>query len=447
MTDLNANKEKFFHIINYGCQMNESDSEHYAGQLESMGYKYLDTYKDADLVFLNTCCIRESAEKKIHGKIGELKHLKTRKPESVIVIAGCMAQKDGDILLKKYRQIDLVLGTFYVNRFCEIIDTFLQDRQRKVLVGEDVYEDEFEGSILRKSSFSAWIPIMYGCNNFCTYCIVPYVRGRERSRPVEEILKEVRAAIGQGYKEITLLGQNVNSYGKDLGKEKLFSQLLLAADEIEGIERIRFMTSHPRDMGIDVIEAVAKGKHICEHFHLPVQAGSSNIIKAMNRGYTKEEYLNLIKKVREILPRASITTDIIVGFPGESEEDFADTLDVVRQGKYDAAYTFMYSPRSGTPAAKMSGQVPPTVKKERLKRLMDVQNQNALGINCGLVGSVQEVMVEGESETNIDNLSGRTRTNKIVIFAKPDRQVSAGDLVNVTIESAQTWILKGQAVK
>ena len=447
MTNLMNDEKKFFHIINYGCQMNESDSEHYAGQLESMCYQPLATYKGADVVLLNTCCIRESAEKKIHGKIGELTHLKKQKPSSVIIVAGCMAQKDGENLLKKYRQIDLVLGTFYVNRFCEILDEFLQDRQRKALVREETYENEFEGNILRKSEFSAWVPIMYGCNNFCTYCIVPYVRGRERSRPMEEIIKEIENAVRQGYKEITLLGQNVNSYGKDLGEEKLFSRLLLSADKVAGIERIRFMTSHPRDMSLDVIEAVAQGEHLCEHFHLPVQAGSSKIIKAMNRGYSKNEYLELIKKVRTHLPQASITTDIIVGFPGESEEDFVDTLDVVSQVGYDAAYTFMFSPRSGTLAASLDAQISTVVKKERLKRLMAVQNKNALAINKNLVGSVQEVMVEGESEKNSENLSGRTRTNKIVIFAKPEYQIVAGDRVNVMIESAQTWLLKGHIVK
>lgn len=439
--------DKFFHIINYGCQMNQSDSEHYAGQLEAMGYSPVDTYKDADVVLLNTCCIRDSAEKKIHGKIGELKHLKKAKTDSIIIIAGCMAQKDGESLLKKYQQVDLVLGTFYVNRFCEVINAFAADRQRKVFVNEEIGEDEFEGSILRKSSFSAWVPIMYGCNNFCTYCIVPYVRGRERSRPLEEIVKEIENAVAQGYKEITLLGQNVNSYGKDLGHGEMFAELLNAADKVQGAERIRFMTSHPRDMSEEVIKAIASSKHVCEHFHLPVQAGSSRIIKAMNRAYSKKSYLELIDLVRSYVPHATITTDIIVGFPGETDEDFADTLDVVQRVGYDAAYTFMYSPRTGTPAAKMDGQIELAVKKQRLKQLMDVQNKNALARNKELVGEVLEVMVEGESENNSQTLSGRTRGNKIVIFDQTDNILKPGDVASVKIEKAQTWILKGIALQ
>ena len=438
--------QQFFNIINYGCQMNESDSEHYAGQLECLDYKPLEHYDGAGVVLLNTCCIRESAEKKIHGKIGELKAYKKAHPSSIIIIAGCMAQKDGEKLLKKYSQIDLVLGTFYVNRFSEILTTFQNTRKRAVFIDEKTYDGEFEGNILRKSSFSAWIPIMYGCNNFCTYCIVPYVRGRERSRPLFEIIREVENAVKSGYKEITLLGQNVNSYGKDLGEKEFFARLLLAADKVKGIDRIRFMTSHPRDMSDAVIKAVAEGDNICEHFHLPVQAGSDNIIKAMNRGYSKKEYLSLIERVRSYVPDAGITTDIIVGFPGETEEDFAHTLDVVEKAGYDAAYTFMYSPRSGTPAASMSEQVPLAVKKQRLHRLMELQNSIALEKNKSFLGTLQEVMVEGTSKKNEKTLSGRTRANRIVVFDRPEKAAEPGETVRVTVKEAQTWILKGMVV-
>lgn len=440
------NESKYFHIINYGCQMNVSDSEHYAGQLESLGFTLKDNYNNADVVLLNTCCIRESAEQKIFGKIGELKHLKTAKPDSIIVVAGCLAQKEGEALLKKYRQIDLVLGTFYVNRFAQILQQFTERRQRQTLIDENIYENEFEGDIQRQSSFSAWVPIMYGCNNYCTYCIVPYVRGSERSRPMAEIVKEVTNAVKNGYKEITLLGQNVNSYGKDISDGSLFAELLSRVDEVPGIERIRFMTSHPRDMKEDVIKAIAESKHICEHFHLPIQAGSDRTIKTMNRGYKKEEYLKLIDMVRHYVPQASITTDMIVGFPGETEEDFFDTLDVVEKVQYDAAYTFLFSPRSGTPAAKMSDQIPLSVKKERLKRLMDLQNRISLEKNKALVNTVQEVMIEGKSNSDDNTLSGRTRTNKIIILPKFKEDVEPGEIVSVRVDTAQTWILKGTRV-
>ena len=437
---------KHFNIINYGCQMNVSDSEHYAGQLESLGFTRQDSYQEADVVLLNTCCIRESAEEKIFGKIGELKHLKTKKPDSIIVVAGCLAQKEGEALLKKYRQIDLVLGTFYVNRFAQILQQFAESRKRQTLIDENIYENEFEGDIQRQSSFSAWVPIMYGCNNFCTYCIVPYVRGRERSRPMTEIVNEVGNAVKAGYKEITLLGQNVNSYGKDISTGSLFAELLSSVDAVDGIERIRFMTSHPRDMKEDVIKAIANSKHICEHFHLPIQAGSDRTIKAMNRGYKKEEYLELIAMVRDYLPQASITTDMIVGFPGETEEDFLDTLDVVEKVQYDAAYTFLYSPRSGTPAAKMAEQIPLNIKKERLKRLMDLQNSISLAKNKALLHTVQEVMIEGKSNSDDNTLSGRTRTNRIIILPKPQEEIKPGEIVSVKIDAAQTWILKGTKV-
>ncbi len=440
---MNADK-KTYHIINYGCQMNQSDSEHYAGQLDAMGYNGIDSYAGADVVLINTCCIRESAEKKIHGKIGELKRLKTEKPGCVIVLAGCMAQKDGEKLLKKYSQLDLVLGTFHISRFAQILSEFLASPKRRVSVEEKLQEGEFESGVGRRSSFAAWVPIMYGCNNFCTYCIVPYVRGRERSRAQGDIIAEMAAAVTQGYTEFTLLGQNVNSYGKDQGRKNAFSELLKAVDAVKGVERIRFMTSHPRDMGKDVIEAVAAGEHLCEHFHLPVQAGSDRIISAMNRGYSSGEYLELVGMVRDLIPAASITTDIIVGFPGETEKDFQATRDMVERVGYDAAYTFLYSARSGTPAAKMPEQVPLDVKKTRLKELMSVQNINGLKRNQSLLGSVQEVMLEGASHKDEQTLSGRTRTNKIVIWPRESREVTPGELIPVKITAAQTWLVKGQ---
>ena len=295
-------KEKYYSILNYGCQMNESDAEHYAGQLEELGYARTEELVRADVILVNTCCIRESAELKILGKIGELKRVKAQHPGQIICVAGCMAQKDGAALVKKYPQIDLLLGTSYVNSFKQILQDYLEERKKGVFTSLEVQSSEFEGQRVRESGFSAWIPIMYGCNNFCTYCIVPYVRGRERSRSIENILEEVRSAVAAGYKEITLLGQNVDSYGKD------------------------FLRNHEEEK---LLSTVAQGTHLCEHFHVALQSGSSRILKAMNRGYTRERFLALVKTIRKYIPQAAITTDIIVGFPGETDEDFAETCSLV----------------------------------------------------------------------------------------------------------------------
>ena len=407
---VDAAEGKTYFILNYGCQMNESDAEHYAGQLEEMGYAKADDFHNADIIVVNTCCVRESAEKRILGKIGELKRVKENHPGQVICVAGCMAQKDGEKLIKKHPQIDLLIGTAHVNSFKEILT---------------IADSEFEGNRVRQSGFSAWIPIMYGCNNFCTYCIVPYVRGRERSRSIENIVEEVEQAVANGYKEFTLLGQNVNSYGKDFCEKGMFAKLLRRVNDVPGVERIRYMTSHPR--------------------HVPFQAGSSRILKMMNRGYTREQYLELVKMIRRYVPDAAVTTDIIVGFPGETEEDFEETLSLVKEVGFDAAYTFIYSKRSGTPAAKMEGQVPLDVKKARLNRLMAVQNENSLKRNEEMVGKTYEVLAEGPSANNPNVWSGRTRTNKLVLWPTEGRTFTAGQKVNVKICNAQTWLVKGQA--
>lgn len=402
--------KKTYAIINYGCQMNESDSEHYAGQLLDLGYEASADYEHADVVVINTCCVRENAEKKILGKIGEMKRLKRENPDMVLCVAGCMAQEWGKDLQKKYPQVDLVLGTAHVNNFSSILQNHFAGHGR----AESVYDDlaimpqEFEGSFVRKSSFAAWVPIMYGCNNFCTYCIVPYVRGRERSRSAEAICHEIEKAVALGYKEFTLLGQNVNSYGKDRGEEEGFSKLLELVDAIPGVERIRYMTSHPRDMSEAVVRTIAESQHICKNFHIPVQSGSSRIMKAMNRGYDRERYLKLVETIRRCVPDAVITTDLIVGFPGETEKDFEETLDLLRTVEYDDAFTFIYSPRKGTPAAGFGAQVPDAVKHERLDRLMALQNEICLKRNKRLVGRTLAVMVEGPSKSNPAMLSGRT---------------------------------------
>ena len=437
--------KKTYAIINYGCQMNESDSEHYAGQLLDLGYEASADYEHADVVVINTCCVRENAEKKILGKIGEMKRLKRENPDMVLCVAGCMAQEWGKDLKKKYPQVDLVLGTAHVNNFSSILQNHLAGHGR----AESVYDDltimpqEFEGSFVRKSSFAAWVPIMYGCNNFCTYCIVPYVRGRERSRSAEAICHEIEKAVALGYKEFTLLGQNVNSYGKDRGEEEGFSKLLELVDAIPGVERIRYMTSHPRDMSEAVVRTIAESQHICKNFHIPVQSGSSRIMKAMNRGYDRERYLKLVETIRRCVPDAVITTDLIVGFPGETEKDFEETLDLLRTVEYDDAFTFIYSPRKGTPAAGFGAQVPDAVKHERLDRLMALQNEICLKRNKRLVGRTLAVMVEGPSKSNPAMLSGRTDGNDLVLWPKI-RDHAPGDLVNVKMERAQTWLIRGK---
>ena len=438
-------QEKTYCLINYGCQMNESDTEHYAGQLEELGYKAVSDYHGADVILVNTCCVRESAEKKIAGKIGELKAEKKRNPDCVICVAGCMAQKDGEKLQKKHPQVDLLLGTAYVNDFKQLLLDYLADRKGIAYTDLTIHQSEFEGHRVRQSPFAAWIPIMYGCNNFCTYCIVPYVRGRERSRSIDNIVEEIEAAVQEGYKEFTLLGQNVNSYGKDLGEKEAFAKLLRRVNDIPGVERIHYMTSHPRDMSEEVIKAVAECEHICENFHVPFQAGSSEILRRMNRGYTKEKYLDLIKLIRKYVPDAAITTDIIVGFPGETEEDFAQTLDVVEQVGFTSAFTFIYSKRSGTPAAKMDNQVPLPVKKERLNRLMALQNAKSVACHEQLIGKTVEVLAEGPSK-QADVWTGRSRTGVLVLWPVEDKRYEVGQKVNVLIDTAQTWLVKGKAV-
>lgn len=441
---------KTYTILNYGCQMNESDAEHYAGQLADLGYAYTEDFHDADVIVINTCCVRESAEQRILGKIGEMKAIKRADPHKVLCVTGCMAQKDGPEFLKKYPQVDLLIGTAHVNNFSAIFQDYVAQKERKSGVYNDltVMPQEFEGHFVRKSSFAAWVPIMYGCNNFCTYCIVPYVRGRERSRSPQAICGEIRKAVAEGYKEFTLLGQNVNSYGKDFGEKDAFAKLIAMVDEIPGVERVRYMTSHPKDMSEELIRTIASSKHICKHFHIPVQSGSSRIMKAMNRVYTRESYLALVQRIRSYVPEAVLTTDIIVGFPGETEEDFQDTLSLFDEVSYDAAYTFIYSKRSGTPAAAMADQVPEDVKKDRLNRLMALQNKHSLRHNQKLVGRTLPIMVEGLSHNNDKMWSGRTDGNKLVLWpVEPGKTYTPGDMVPITIEKAQTWLLKGSVAQ
>ncbi len=440
MTD--KSNSRFYKIINYGCQMNISDSERMAGQLTEMGYTETTELGQADVILINTCCVRESAEDKIHGKIGEIKHLKQSKPHLVFGVTGCMAQKDGDALLKRAPHVDFVLGTNKVHELGNVIREVQASNGHIVDLSAGDAPLPEDMKVARGGKLSAWVPIMYGCNNFCTYCIVPYVRGRERSRELAEVVREVEEVAAKGFKEVTLLGQNVNSYGKDTNGSD-FADLLAAVDKVKGIERVRYMTSHPRDLSDKAIEVIRNSAHICKHFHLPVQYGSDKLLKAMNRGYTTDYYRELVKKIRTAVPDASITTDLIVGFPGETAADFQQMLDFLREIRYDAAYTFLYSKRSGTPAAEMEDQVPQEVKKARLQELMDLQNSISLEINEGLKGQNLEVLVEGPSRTDANVWSGRTSTNKIVLWEKSGSE-QAGDLVQVEITQPQTWVLKGR---
>ena len=438
-----SSDKKYLKMLTYGCQMNFSDAERMEGELAKIGYTSTEDMAQADLIMINTCCVRETAEDKVYGKIGEIKSLKRNNPDLILGITGCMAQKEGERLIKRAPHIDFVLGT---NKIHEVVATVqkLEQAQIKHIVDTEINEAEMPEniSIHRKTPLSAWVPIMYGCNNFCTYCIVPYVRGRERSRLPEEIVAEVKEAVKQGYKEVTLLGQNVNSYGKDHQKAN-FAQLLAMVDKVEGIERVRYMTSHPKDLSDEVIEVIKNSQHICNHFHLPVQYGSNKILKAMNRVYTVEAYKELIRKIRAAVPDASITTDLIVGFPGETEEDFQQLLDFLTEIRYDQAYTFIYSKRSGTPAAEMDEQVDDELKHDRLNRLMELQNKISLEKNQALQDKVLEVMVEGPSANDDKVWSGRTTTNKLVLWPYQGQE-QPGDFVNVRICQPQTWVLKGE---
>ena len=375
-----------YKILVYGCQMNIADAERMEGQLQAAGYARTEETANADIILINTCCVRETAEDKVYGKIGEVKKIKEKNPKLIFGIAGCMAQKEGDNLMRRAPHIDFVLGTGKVQELTRIIAEIRAEHSPVVDVALSDSEIAEDLPVARGGRFSAWVPIMYGCNNYCTYCIVPYVRGRERSRAPEEVVAEVRRAVAEGYHEVTLLGQNVNSYGKD-HKEADFADLLRMVDEVEGIRRVRFMTSHPKDISDKLIDTIKSGAHICEHIHLPVQYGSSRLLKAMNRGYTVEKYRERALRVREALPEASLTTDLIVGFPGETEEDFAQMLAFLREMRYDSAYTFLYSKRSGTPAATMANQVADDVKHARLNRLMEEQNAISRAINERLIGA------------------------------------------------------------
>ncbi len=431
-------------IITYGCQMNVNESAKIKKMFQNMGYEITDNIEESDVTFLNTCTVREGAATQIYGKLGELKHIKENRG-MIIGVTGCFAQEQGIELVKKFPQIDIVMGNQNIGRIPQAIDD-IEHKVEKHLVYTDCEDDlppRLDADFDSKKTAS--ISITYGCNNFCAYCIVPYVRGRERSVPMEEILHDVRQYVEKGYKEIILLGQNVNSYGKEFKNGDNFARLLEEICKVEGDFIVRFVSPHPRDFTDEVIDVIAKNEKIARSLHLPLQAGSSRILKAMNRGYKKEQYIALANKIKERIPGVALTADIIVGFPGETEEDFQDTLDVVRQIQFENSFMFMYSIRKGTKAATMENQIDEKVKKDRLQRLIEVQNACSLAESKTYLGRVERVLVEGESKKNKEVLSGRTSTNKIVLF-KGDKSLE-GTFVNVKITNCKTWTLYGDIVE
>ncbi|MEK3715602.1 tRNA (N6-isopentenyl adenosine(37)-C2)-methylthiotransferase MiaB [Paenibacillus sp. FSL R7-0333] len=440
MADFGAGKS--YHITTYGCQMNEHDTETMKGMLEQLGYRAAEDRSEADIILLNTCAIRENAEDKVFGELGHLKTLKLEKPGLLLGICGCMSQEEGVVnrIMSRYGFVDLIFGTHNIHRLPELIKEAVFSRELVIEVWSKE-GDIIENLPKKREGLRAWVNIMYGCDKFCTYCIVPFTRGKERSRRPEDVIAEVRELARQGFKEVTLLGQNVNAYGKDFTDiDYTFGDLM---DDMRGIDipRIRFMTSHPRDFDDKLIHVLGKGGNLVEHIHLPVQSGSTAVLKRMSRKYTREAYLELVRKIKAGVPDAVLTTDIIVGFPGETEEQFEETLSLVREVGYDMAYTFIYSPREGTPAAGMDDNVPSEVKSARLQRLNDlIKEQSRLG-NERMLGRRVEVLVEGTSKNNARMLAGRTRDSKLVHFEGPSSLI--GTLVQVSITGAKTWYIRG----
>ena len=456
-----------YKIITFGCQMNEHDSEVISGMLTQRGYTEAagEEMRNTDIVIINTCSIRENADKRFFGTLGQLKKIKLANPNFTVCVCGCMMQQEH--VTKKLRQsypwVDVIFGTHNIHEFPDMLEEMFQRRS----TGEEwtvnqirssrefrvdrVYEDSdriVEGlPAKRLFGHKSFVNIMYGCNNFCTYCIVPYTRGREKSRRPEDIIAEVKALAADGVKEVTLLGQNVNSYrgvSADSGNEWDFADLIYALNEVEGLERIRFMTSHPKDLSDKLIAAFAECDKLCNYIHLPVQAGSSSVLRRMNRKYTREQYLELVRKLREAVPGIAISTDIIVGFPGETEEDFCETLSLAEEIQYDSAFTFLYSPRRGTPAADYENQIPEDVKHERFNRLVEVMNRGSKARNAAFVGRVCRVLVDGPDKKSSGILNGRTEEFKLVDFEGPEELI--GSMVDVEITASNTFSLQGRIV-
>lgn len=441
--ELNKNKDLKYHILTMGCSLNENDSEKICGMLEEMNYAKTANIEEANFIVFNTCCIRENAEDKLFGKLGEVKRIK-KANNAIIAIGGCMMQQEHiiDKLNASYPYVDIIFGTHTLHKLPENLYKKIST-SKKIEDVLDIDGKIYEGlPIKRENNIKAQVTIMYGCNNFCSYCIVPYVRGRERSRKPEDILKEINELAKKGYKEIMLLGQNVNSYNG--GDEYGFAKLLIDINKIEGIERIRFISPHPKDFTDDVIEAIAKCDKVCKSVHLPLQSGSSKILSKMNRKYTKEHYLELAYRIKEKIPNVSLTTDIIVGFPGETEEDFEDTLDVVEKVKFEQVFMFIYSRRVGTVADKMENQIPEKIKHERFNRLKTLVESQIQENNKKYIGTIQKVLIDGISKTNENTLSGRTDTNKVVVIEGDKKYID--NIVEVKITKDCMWYLKGEII-
>lgn len=436
-------KNKYLYIQTFGCQMNVHDSEQMAALLAEVGYKTTDNLKLADLILLNTCSIREKAAHKVYSELGRIGKLKEQNPELIIGVGGCLAQHLGTKFHKRVRHLDFVFGTHNIHRLPEMIASIENKREKitnvdfhKSLNSIGIYAPPVSGSV------SAFVTIMQGCNNFCAYCVVPYLRGPEMSRPTEEIIEEIRKLTDCGIREVTLLGQNVNSYGKTLGNGLNFTALIKRIGKISGIERIRFTTSHPRDLSLELINCFAEEEKLCKHIHLPVQSGSNRILELMNRGYTVEEYMGKVDHLRKLSPQISITSDIIVGFPGETQNDYQETIDMMEKIRFDSSFSFKYSERKGTAAQKLEGKIEECEKLRRLNFLQALQDQHTLAANVALEGSLQELLVEGKSKNSDNDLMGRTSTWKIVNF-KSEEDLT-GKRVNVKISKAYLHSLRGK---
>ena len=432
-----------YHVVTFGCQMNARDSEKLAGILERTGYVYAPT-EDADFVIYNTCTVRENANLRVYGRLGQMKKIKQRHPGMLIALCGCMMQEAQVVekIRRSYRHVDIIFGTHNIFKLAELIQTRMVTGKPVVDIWKDTDQIVEDLPTERKYPFKSGINIMFGCNNFCTYCIVPYVRGRERSRAPEDIVREIEAAVADGVSEVMLLGQNVNSYGKNLEEPVSFAQLLQRVEKIEGLKRIRFMTSHPKDLSDELIEVMAHSDKVCQHLHLPLQSGSSKILSKMNRHYSREDYMTLVKKIRTACPQISLTTDIIVGFPGETEEDFKETMDVVSEVGFDSAFTFIYSRRTGTPAAAMEDQVPGEVVHDRFDRLLDLVQKKAAEATGRFEGTEQEVLVEEVNSHDASMVTGRMSQNILVHF--PGDQSLIGRLVRVRLTKCHGFYYTGE---
>lgn len=434
-----------FHVTTFGCQMNARDSEKLVGILERIGYVETDT-EEADFVIYNTCTVRENANNKVYGRLGVLQNYKKKNPHMLIGLCGCMMQETVVVekLKESYRFVDLIFGTHNIYKFAELIVTAMESDSMTIDIWKDTDQIVEDLPVERKYSFKSGVNIMFGCNNFCSYCIVPYVRGRERSRNPKDIIREIESLVADGVVEVMLLGQNVNSYGKTLEEPMTFAQLLQEIEKIEGLERIRFMTSHPKDLSDELIEVMAQSQKICKHLHLPVQSGSTRILEKMNRRYTKEHYLGLVEKIKAAVPDISLTTDIIVGFPGETEEDFQETLDVVRKVRYDSAFTFIYSKRTGTPAAVLEEQVPEEIVKDRFDRLLKEVQSISAEVCSVHTKTVQRVLVESVNDHDDSLVTGRMSNNLLVHF--PGEKDLVGKLVDVRLDTCKGFYYLGEMV-